>query len=203
MSDCSGGYFKDSLTFQAAVGNVLRSNFPYLAHGYGSNVGFPKSSPNNPCNQTSRIMLGTGTATIYNPLTTLQLKTILNDQGPVMVGINANANFMAYTSGIFTGCPANSADYINHAVTVVGYDDSGSGHWLIKNSWGTTWGESGYMRLAYSADCGIKNLVGNIVFSSYNSDPNVVLASSQLKLASGAFYMQLVAAILMALLIIL
>ena len=46
---------------------------------------------------------------------------------------------------MFTGpCNAN----VNHAVAIVGYGGAGSAdYWLLKNSWGTSWGEGGYMRL--------------------------------------------------------
>eukprot|EP00178_Gracilaria_changii_P010924 TRINITY_DN31588_c0_g1_i1.p1 TRINITY_DN31588_c0_g1~~TRINITY_DN31588_c0_g1_i1.p1 ORF type:complete len:156 (+),score=7.04 TRINITY_DN31588_c0_g1_i1:291-758(+) len=41
VSDCSGGYFPDTLTFLAQVGSVLRSTYPYMAANYGSGSGFP------------------------------------------------------------------------------------------------------------------------------------------------------------------
>jgi len=47
---------------------------------------------------------------------------------------------------------------INHCVQAVGVDASTNGYWKVRNSWGTKWGESGYIRLAYGADtCGITN----------------------------------------------
>jgi hypothetical protein len=56
--------------------------------------------------------------------------------------------FKAYMSGVFN--EGSNAD-INHAVTLVGWDDSQQA-WRIKNSWGTGWGESGYMWIAYTAN---------------------------------------------------
>jgi len=49
---------------------------------------------------------------------------------------------------------------LDHCVTNVGYSiKGGSGYWIVKNSWGADWGESGYIRIAYSATgegiCGI------------------------------------------------
>ncbi|GFR48722.1 hypothetical protein Agub_g10679 [Astrephomene gubernaculifera] len=41
-----------------------------------------------------------------------------------------------------------------HQVTVVGYDDTGS-YWIVKNSWGTGWGDKGYIRMSYSNGCGL------------------------------------------------
>ncbi|KAJ3699809.1 hypothetical protein LUZ61_003514 [Rhynchospora tenuis] len=55
------------------------------------------------------------------------------------------AHRQLYSSGIFTGSCGTSLD---HGVTVVGYDNSGTTHyWIVKNSWGTSWGKSGYIRM--------------------------------------------------------
>ncbi|KAM1011724.1 hypothetical protein ACFX13_047800 [Malus domestica] len=78
---------------------------------------------------------------------------------PVSVAIDAGSyGFQLYSSGIFTGyCGKN----LNHGVTAVGYgEDSGKKYWIVKNSWGLDWGESGYVRITRnSADkegtCGI------------------------------------------------
>jgi len=43
---------------------------------------------------------------------------------------------------------------LDHGVTLVGYSSS---YWLIKNSWGETWGEKGYIRLAMGDTCGLAN----------------------------------------------
>ncbi|KFK31512.1 hypothetical protein AALP_AA6G122300 [Arabis alpina] len=66
---------------------------------------------------------------------------------PVSVGIEGGGfDFQFYSTGVFTGECTTSLD---HAVTAVGYGESanGSKYWIIKNSWGTKWGESGYMRI--------------------------------------------------------
>ena len=43
---------------------------------------------------------------------------------------------------------------INHAVVLMGYEEDGD-YWILKNSWGTGWGESGYIRLASGNTCGL------------------------------------------------
>ena len=75
----------------------------------------------------------------------------LSAHGPLAVNVDASAWF-EYESGVFDGCSATQPD-IDHAVTLVGYgsDADDGDFWLIRNSWGTAWGEAGYMRLARSA----------------------------------------------------
>merc|ERR1712037_816536 len=61
----------------------------------------------------------------------------------------AASDWSAYHGGVFDGCDYNSNMVVNHAVTLVGYgtDPAEGDFWLIKNSWGTSWGEGGYIRL--------------------------------------------------------
>ncbi|GLT80086.1 hypothetical protein SLA2020_515450 [Shorea laevis] len=81
---------------------------------------------------------------------------------PVSVGIEGSGfSFQFYKSGVFYGDCGTDLD---HAVTVIGYGtgSDGSKYWLVKNSWGTSWGESGYMRLKRGVSqeglCGIARM---------------------------------------------
>jgi inhibitor of cysteine peptidase len=73
------------------------------------------------------------------------IKTAIYTYGPVAVAVCVNSAFQDYDGGIFTGPSCSS---MNHAVVLVGWDDS-QGVWYLRNSWGKNWGESGYMRIAY------------------------------------------------------
>jgi len=80
-------------------------------------------------------------------------------EGPVGVSVSADTWF-AYGTGIFDLCQPDTV--INHAVTLIGYGtDAGKKYWLIQNSWGGSWGESGRIRLlrqdAHELSCGWDN----------------------------------------------
>lgn len=77
------------------------------------------------------------------------LKTQVNIR-PVSVAVDASY-WSGYTSGIF----ACTTSAINHAVLLVGYQSTGV--WIIKNSWGTGWGERGYIRIPAGNSCGVCN----------------------------------------------
>lgn len=79
--------------------------------------------------------------------------------GPVAVAIDASqTSFQFYQDGVYYE-PNCSSKYLDHAVLVVGYgtDSSGEDYWLVKNSWGTTWGQDGYIKMARNRNnnCGI------------------------------------------------
>eukprot|EP00930_Biecheleria_cincta_P087951 TRINITY_DN7718_c0_g1_i2.p1 TRINITY_DN7718_c0_g1~~TRINITY_DN7718_c0_g1_i2.p1 ORF type:complete len:536 (-),score=68.94 TRINITY_DN7718_c0_g1_i2:47-1654(-) len=77
-------------------------------------------------------------------------------QQPVALGLYAGPQVQGYASGVLNQCGNAPAD---HAVVVVGYGvEGGSQYWLIKNSWGTDWGLSGYMQILRGQNmCGIGN----------------------------------------------
>ena len=76
------------------------------------------------------------------------LKQALCDHGPLAVAMQATPLFQAYTGGVFN---QPGIFGINHAVTIVGWDDS-TQSWIVKNSWGTGWGEQGYFRIHYGSN---------------------------------------------------
>ncbi|UCD62706.1 MAG: hypothetical protein JSW34_08030 [Candidatus Zixiibacteriota bacterium] len=77
-----------------------------------------------------------------------QMKQAILTYGPISVAVYVNDAFQSYRSGVFNDCEDLS---INHAVVLVGWDDNQGtdGVWFLRNSWGTTWGEGGYMKIEY------------------------------------------------------
>jgi C1A family cysteine protease len=60
-------------------------------------------------------------------------------------------NSLLVISGVFSTCGST----LNHAVVLVGYQTDDV--WIVRNSWATTWGEAGYIRLAPGNTCGMQN----------------------------------------------
>ena len=76
---------------------------------------------------------------------------------PVSVAVEADSSaFQSYKSGILNSTDCGTE--LNHAVLAVGYKNKN--YWIVKNSWGTAWGEKGYFRVAITGndagDCGIQ-----------------------------------------------
>jgi C1A family cysteine protease len=87
-----------------------------------------------------------------------QLKAAISAQ-PTCVSVEADTDFQFYKGGILNSktCGTN----LDHAVTAVGYGtENGQDYFIVRNSWGASWGEKGYIRVAASGDgtsgvCGI------------------------------------------------
>lgn len=80
--------------------------------------------------------------------------------GPVSIAYDVTDDFMSYKSGVYVGKTCgNVTSTVNHAVLVVGYGhDSATNldYWVVKNSWGTSWGENGYFRIQRGVNmCGL------------------------------------------------
>ncbi|KAK3441211.1 hypothetical protein EUGRSUZ_B01504 [Eucalyptus grandis] len=146
---CEGGYMDDAFKFIIGRhGLTTETNYPYQAVDGTCNARKANSS-------AAKI---TGYADVPANNESALLKAVGHQ--PVSVAIDAGEwAFQFYSSGIFTGeCGTN----LDHGVTAVGYgtSENGTKYWLVKNSWGTGWGEKGYIRMKRDIDakeglCGI------------------------------------------------
>ena len=85
------------------------------------------------------------------------IKNAIYNHGPLAMSYAADNGEHMYEGSIYywPDCPANE---VNHLVCIVGWDDTvahpaggGSGAWIVKNSWGTGWGDNGYFYLCYGS----------------------------------------------------
>ena len=84
--------------------------------------------------------------------TVRSMKEALCKYGPIAACVKVTPAFQAYRSGIFDEFAAVSGERdINHAITIVGWDDSKESY-LVKNSWGTQWGDKGYVWIKYGCN---------------------------------------------------
>ncbi|KAJ1703377.1 hypothetical protein LUZ63_003156 [Rhynchospora breviuscula] len=139
-SGCNGGYMDYAFQWVILNGGITtESDYPYTSGSTGT-----AGSCNYPKTYDYAVSLLS-----YQDVTTYCescLKNAVANQ-PVSVAIEASGSaFQFYQSGIFTGsCGTN----LDHGVLVVGYGpcSTGTAYWIVKNSWGTSWGESGYIRM--------------------------------------------------------
>jgi len=77
-----------------------------------------------------------------------EMMTEIYHRGPIQCGIDANY-LLDYQSGIIVDTPG---DYVDHIVSVTGWgtdEDSGTKYWWVRNSWGASWGEMGFVRVGF------------------------------------------------------
>ena len=124
-------------------GAVLASDDPYT--GTNAACGGPY---NHPYTISSWSYVGSESAVP----STDAIKQAIYTYGPISVAVCAGTHFQGYSGGIFNIDESKycGSSAINHAVVLVGWDDNnGNGYWILRNSWGTSWGLSGYMYIGY------------------------------------------------------
>merc|ERR1712019_183096 len=135
--------------------NGCSGGWPHTAYdsyisrnGYCSEDSYSYTAQGGSCRASScNVALARGTVTGHTnvPKSSAGLKSALASQ-PVSVTVNAG-QLQLYANGVVTG---SCSGQINHAVIAVGYGTDGLDYFKIRNSWGTSWGEAGNIRLSQS-----------------------------------------------------
>jgi cathepsin L len=147
---CKGATAELAFDWVLKHGCAEESAIPYTGHDSACTMGSPTLDMMQVLTRDSATATGaaafgmTGWETLpkneYEPLA-----RALAEQGPVAVSVAADTWFN-YDSGIFNACGKDAV--IDHAVVAIGYgEEGGHKYWVIQNSWGAEWGESGHIRL--------------------------------------------------------
>jgi cathepsin L len=149
---CKGGWPKKALDFVLNHGAALNETYPYKNE---------KETCQTPSADNTLPKIAAKSRQYDLKGNENHLKNILAAEGPIVVVMNAPESLMKYAEGVYydASCESNCKK-VNHATLLLGYGtDSATGkdYWLLRNSWGTTWGESGYLKLLRdgSNHCGI------------------------------------------------
>ena len=141
LVDCSGSYGN-----KGCSGGLMNSAFNYVKdHGIVTESQYPYTGKQATCKTNTGPFKITGHASVNG---CNGLESDLQGR-PISVAVDASS-WSTYKSGVFSNCKTS----LNHGVLLVG---STTQYWKVKNSWGSGWGESGYIRLARGNTCGICN----------------------------------------------
>jgi len=142
-SGCNGGWTERAYNYVKKAGGIeTDASYPYTS--YQGVTGQCHSS-------ASQFKIGVDSYTTLKDESSMA--TYVQSTGPLSVCVDAST-WNSYKGGIMTSC----GNRVDHCVQAVGVDASSSGYWKVRNSWGTSWGESGYIRLAYGKNmCNIAN----------------------------------------------
>jgi len=143
---CAGGYFAFDMLMPSKVGQtgyyagaVTAADFPYVADTVACAV--PSGADFDPVVKWGYVDTATTLPSVA------AIKSAIYLHGGVSAGVAVGGFFQAYTGGVYSD--TEHYDAINHAIVLVGWDDA-KGAWLMKNSWGPSWGVNGFMWIKYN-----------------------------------------------------
>ncbi|XP_006849385.2 ervatamin-B [Amborella trichopoda] len=149
-------------TSRGCQGGLMDEAFQFIINngGLASEADYPYQAMDGACDaqkSSSKTSTITGYQNIPSGDEDSLLRAVANQ--PVSVGVDGSGfEFKHYSEGVFTG---DCGTEMSHAVTAIGYGttEDGTDYWLIKNSWGQTWGDKGYMKMQRGVNlCGIANM---------------------------------------------
>ncbi|XP_059163590.1 procathepsin L-like [Physella acuta] len=162
LMDCSQKYGN-----QGCNGGFMDQSFQYVIDNKGidTEISYPYKPETRKC-AFKRATVG-ATEKSYKDIESGSenaLQQAVATVGPVSIAMDgSHSSFQMYGGGVYDE-PACSSTQLDHAMLVVGYDSlDGKDYWTVKNSWGTTWGDEGYILMSRNK----KNQCGIATMASY------------------------------------
>ena len=150
LVDCSSSYGN-----QGCNGGLMDSGFQYIIdNGICKESEYKYTASDGDCQKCNRKKYITGCADV-KPQDEMELMKAVSKQ-PVSIAIEADKfSFQFYRSGVYTA--SNCGTNLDHGVLLVGYGEvDGNKYWKVKNSWGTVWGDKGYIKILRGTGlCGV------------------------------------------------
>lgn len=153
LVDCAG-----SAGNQGCNGGLMDDAFNWIVshNGIGSEASYPYTARDGTCKNVPSVSTITGYSDVQQGSEAALLSALQNQ--PISIAIEADqSSFQMFRSGIFKGPCGTQLD---HGVLLVGAGtDGGVDYWRVKNSWGTSWGDNGYIRIIRGQNmCGLSNM---------------------------------------------
>ncbi|XP_046458640.1 ervatamin-B-like [Daphnia pulex] len=133
---CSGGWYTQTWKYIKITGGIVRdSKYPYTATQSSCPIPFWFFLASARVFMISYIPA--------NDAVTMQVA--LQKLGPLAVAFAVAESFYSYMDGVYDDTDCDNLD-VNHAMVIVGWgNQNGLDYWIVRNSWGTGWGDSGYV----------------------------------------------------------
>jgi C1A family cysteine protease len=155
---CNGGDTVTAYVYLLKNGLETEKDYPYRSGQSGDDGPCTYSSSKVAAKMTNWTYAVTPCFTGCKNQDETTLAANIAKTGPASICVNAGDNWQSYTGGILSkNCPSNYPS-LDHCVHLVGYATNPSGikYWLVRNSWGTDWGNDGYIWIKFGSNlCGV------------------------------------------------